>query len=71
MKLSAYVYIVLAFILSTSCVVSKKKYDELARLKSQLETDKADCTEQMKMLNVEKDRLSDQIRQLTDAVGTL
>lgn len=71
MTLSKLLYLVLAFILCTSCVVSKKKYDELARLKSQLETDKADCGEQMKMLNVEKDRLSDQIRQLTDAVATL
>lgn len=71
MKLSNCIYLALAFVLCTSCVVSKKKYDELARLKSQLETDKADCGEQMKMLNVEKDRLNDQIRQLTDAVATL
>lgn len=71
MKFLKYISIVLCLILSTSCVVSKKKYNELARLKSQLETDKADCGDQMKMLNVEKDRLSDQVKQLSDAVANL
>ncbi len=60
-----------ALVVATSCIVSKKKYDELARQKSLLETEKADCAEQMKILGTEKDRLSDQIKQLSDAVVAL
>ncbi|TAH25116.1 MAG: cell envelope biogenesis protein OmpA [Cytophagales bacterium] len=70
MKLNSLVFFVF-LILSTSCIVSKKKYDELARQKAQLELDKADCEERTKALGVEKDRLSDQIKQFSDAVIAL
>jgi chemotaxis protein MotB len=52
-------------------VVSKKKYDELNRQKSQLEIEKADCIEQSKVLNTEKDRLAEQIGQLNNLKSQL
>lgn len=53
-----------ACLLVSSCLVPKKKYDELARQKSLLENDKALCEETVKNLEAESARLTKKIDSL-------
>lgn len=46
-----------AIAISTSSCVTRKKYDDLNQKKSRLETDKAECDEQLKSTSAEKERL--------------
>jgi chemotaxis protein MotB len=57
--------------LVSSCVVSKKKYNSLNGKKSALETEKADCLDQLTKSQAEVTRLNDQIANLTSQVDTL
>lgn len=50
----------IAFILNTSCIVSKKKYDALNKRTSALEADKAACEENFKNLVIEHAALKKQ-----------
>lgn len=47
-----------------SCV-TRKKYDDLNQRKSTLETEKSDCDLQLKSIGAEKERLTEQVSQLT------
>ncbi|MDB5273154.1 MAG: cell envelope biosis protein OmpA [Chitinophagaceae bacterium] len=64
--------VVLATCGLTSCIVSKKKFDELSRRKSALEAEKADCEESLKAKQAELDRytaLSDSLIKDTTSLG--
>jgi chemotaxis protein MotB len=65
--------VVLATCGLTSCIVSKKKFDELSRRKSALEAEKADCDESLKAKQAELDRfmaLSDALQKDTTNLGS-
>lgn len=56
----------------TSCIVSKKKFDELSRRKSALEAEKADCEESLKAKQAELDKfmaLNDSLQKDTTELG--
>ena len=56
----------------SSCIVSKKKFDELSRRKSALEAEKADCEENLKAKQAELDKfmaLNDGLLKDTAALG--
>lgn len=56
----------------TSCIVSKKKFDELSRRKSALEAEKADCEESLKAKQAELDKfmaLNDSLQKDTTVLG--
>ena len=56
----------------TSCIVSKKKFDELSRRKSALEAEKADCEESLKAKQAELDKfmaLNDALLKDTTELG--
>ena len=56
----------------SSCIVSKKKFDELSRRKSALEAEKADCEESLKAKQAELDKfmaLSDSLQKDTTELG--
>lgn len=58
-------------VLLSSCVVSKKKYDELAVKKSALEVDKAECIEDRDSLMVLAENLQIDIDELDETVSEL
>jgi chemotaxis protein MotB len=64
--------VVLATCGLSSCIVSKKKFDELSRRKSALEAEKADCEESLKAKQAELDRfmaLNDSLLKDTTELG--
>ncbi|MDF2456095.1 MAG: ompA [Cytophagaceae bacterium] len=64
--------VVLATCGLSSCIVSKKKFDELSRRKSALEAEKADCEESLKAKQAELDKfmsLNDSLLKDTAALG--
>jgi len=64
--------VVLATCGLSSCIVSKKKFDELSRRKSALEAEKADCEESLKAKQAELDKfmsLNDSLLKDTTELG--
>jgi chemotaxis protein MotB len=57
--------------LISSCVVGKKKYDELNKRKSRLETDLANCGDTLTLTKAERDRLAAQLDQLNKEAEAL
>ena len=60
----------LCFIFS-SCIVSKKKYDDLLAQKVRMEADLADCNSQLDDANADRASLNDQVRSLQEDTTNL
>ncbi len=63
--------VVLASCSLTSCIVSKKKYDDLSRRKSALEAEKEDCENNLKTKQAELDKANDLIDGLSNDTSHL
>lgn len=63
--------VVLASCGLSSCIVSKKKYDDLSRRKSALETEKAECEDNLKHKQAELDKVSDMLNALANDTSAL
>ncbi len=59
------------FVLLSSCVVSKKKYDDVNSKKSALEVDKHEAEEEVKVMTVENQRLNKQLMGANAAIDSL
>jgi chemotaxis protein MotB len=55
----------------SSCLVSKKKFDDLNKRKSSLENEKADCEQNLKKKDLEIDQLNDQLKALANDTSEL
>lgn len=55
----------------SSCLVSKKKYDEQAALAQKLQNEKRDCNEKLDKANNDIKSLSDQLKRLSDEIEDL
>jgi len=63
--------VVLASCGLTSCIVSKKKFDDLSRRKSALEAEKADCEDNLKHKQAELDKANDLLNVLANDTSYL
>ncbi|MBC7450556.1 MAG: OmpA family protein [Cytophagales bacterium] len=70
-RLAASVLILIALLSNTSCIVSKKKYDDLSKRTSALEADKALCEENFKKLVGEHALLKKSLDSLLQVDGEL
>lgn len=63
MKTTLYVFALIA-ITAQSCIVTKKKYDDILAQKVRLEADLADRTSQLEKANADLERLDEQVKKL-------
>ena len=65
------VFLIISSVLVTSCVVSKKKYEDLAVKKSSLEVEKAECASESDSLQLVKEELDQKVALLEEEVSEL
>lgn len=70
MKTTLYVFALIA-ITAQSCIVTKKKYDDILAQKVRLEADLADRTSQLEKANADLERLDEQVKKLASDTSSL